>query len=201
MYRIPMRRASAYAVVLVATLALAPSAFAHAELFPRLVPSGDGQLLQLTVPNEKDNASTTEIVMTIPAGFDLESVAPEPGWKATIAGQKATDGEMGGGNSVTWKGKLSGTDLAVLRFTGVPKNNGDYAFDVRQTYSDGSVVQWSGTEASDTPAARIQATAATSSSGGSSDSSSKTIAIIALVVGALGLLVGGAGLLAGRRTT
>ena len=115
MNRIPMRRASAYAVVLVATLALAPSAFAHAELFPRLVPSGDGQLLQLTVPNEKDNASTTEIVMTIPAGFDLESVAPEPGWKATIAGQKATDGEMGGGNSVTWKGKLSGTDLAVLR--------------------------------------------------------------------------------------
>ena len=34
MNRISMRRAFAYASVLVATLALAPSAFAHAELFP-----------------------------------------------------------------------------------------------------------------------------------------------------------------------
>jgi hypothetical protein len=72
---------------------------------------------------------------------------------------------------------------------------------VRQTYSDGSVVEWSGAESSDTPAARVQATgaAASQSSGSGSGDSGKTIAIIALVVGALGLLVGGAGLVAGRR--
>jgi hypothetical protein len=70
---------------------------------------------------------------------------------------------------------------------------------VRQTYSDGSVVLWSGDESSDTPAARITATATASGSGGSSDSS-KTIAIVALVVGSLGLLVGGAGLVLGRRS-
>jgi hypothetical protein len=109
------------------------------------------------------------------------------------------DGEMQGGNSITWKGKLGGTALAVLPFTGVPKNARQYAFTVRQTYSDGSVVLWSGDESSDTPAAHITATAAGSGSGGSSDSS-QTIAIVALVVGGLGLLMGGAGLVLGRRS-
>jgi uncharacterized protein YcnI len=198
MNRTLMRRASAYAGVLVAALALAPSAFAHAELFPNEIPSGDGYLLSLAVPNEKDNASTTQIQVTMPADFDLEHVAPVPGWTASVAGQHLVNGEMGGGSSITWKGKLDGTQLAVLPFSGVPKKAEEYAFTVRQTYSDGSVVVWSGPETSDTPAARITATAAASSSGGGSDSS-KTIAIIALVVGGLGLLVGGAGLVAGRR--
>ena len=76
MNRISMRRASAYAAVLVATLALAPSAFAHAELFPNQIPSGDGYLLNLAVPNEKEDASTTQIQITMPADFDLEHVAP-----------------------------------------------------------------------------------------------------------------------------
>jgi uncharacterized protein YcnI len=134
----------------------------------------------------------------MPADFDLEHVAPVPGWTVAVAGQHMENGEMGGGSSITWKGKLSGTQLAVLPFVGVPKKAKAYAFTVRQTYSDGSVVEWSGSEASDTPAARIEATSGTASGGGSD--SSKTIAIVALVVGALGLAVGGAGLVSGRRS-
>jgi uncharacterized protein YcnI len=191
-------RALARAGVLVVALALAPSAFAHAELFPKVIPSGDGYLLSLAVPNEKPNASTTEIQLAIPSGFDLESVASVPGWTATVGGQHVVNGQKAGGDSVTWKGKLGGSALAVLPFTGVPKTTGQYVFTVRQTYSDGSVVQWSGSEASDTPAARIEATSGTVS--GSGSGSTKTIAIIALVVGALGLAVGGAGLLSGRRS-
>jgi uncharacterized protein YcnI len=199
MKRILMRRASAFAGVLVAALALAPSAFAHAELFPNEIPSGDGYLLNLAVPNEKDNASTTQIQITMPADFDLEHVAPVPGWTVSVAGQHMVNGEMEGGSSITWKGKLEGTQLAVLPFVGVPKKAEEYAFTIRQTYSDGSVVLWSGDESSDTPAAHITASAEASSSGGGSDSS-KTIAIIALIVGGLGLVVGGAGLVSGRRT-
>jgi uncharacterized protein YcnI len=200
MNRTRVCRAFTRAGVLFAVLALAPSAFAHAELFPDAVGSGHGQLLQLAVPNEKDNASTTEIQMTIPQGFDLENVAAVPGWTAAVNGQHAENGEMTGGDSVTWKGELKGTSLAVLPFTGVAKNDAEYAFTIRQTYSDGSVVEWSGAETSDTPAARITASADEHATGGSHSDSSKTIAIIALVVGALGLLVGGAGLVAGRRS-
>jgi uncharacterized protein YcnI len=200
MNRTPMRRASVYAGVLVAALALTPGAFAHAELFPKQIPSGDGYLLSLAVPNEKANASTTQIQITMPADFDLEHGAPVPGWTVAVAGQHTVNGQLSGGDSITWKGKLSGTQLAVLPFSGVPKKVKAYAFTVRQTYSDGSVVVWSGAETSDTPAARIEATAAASSASSGGSGSGKTIAIIALVVGGLGLLVGGAGLVSGRRS-
>ena len=88
--------------------------------------------------------------------------------------------------------------LAVLPFTGVPKNPGEYTFNVRQTYSDGSVVEWSGSEDSDTPAARIEATSGTASSG--SDDTAKTLGIIAIVLGAVALVVGGVALISGRRS-
>jgi len=54
---------------------------------------------------------------------------------------------------------------------------------VRQTYSNGKVVDWSGAESSDTPAPRVEAV---SSFGGSSS----TLTIVALVVGAIGVLLG-----------
>ena len=52
-----------------------------------------------------------------------------------------------------------------------------YTFGVQQTYSDGSVVDWSGPESSDTPAPTIEAK---SSLGGGGSS---TLSIVALVVG------------------
>lgn len=186
-----LRRLCAPISVVAFALACAPSAFAHAQLFPDSVPSGQGQLMQLTVPNEKENADTTEIRLIVPSGYGFAHVAPVPGWTTTV------EGEEGAISAVTWKGKLSGEGIAVLPFTGTAKNARKYVFTIRQTYSDGSVVEWSGAEDSDTPASRIQATAGDGAEGGSD--STKTIAIIALVVGALGLLVAGAGLVAGRR--
>jgi len=63
---------------------------------------------------------------------------------------------------------------------------------VRQTYKDGSVVDWSGPESSDTPAPTLEAK---SSLGGGTS----TIALIALVVGAIGVVLGVLALLAGGR--
>ena len=97
-------RGFARAGVLFAALALAPSAFAHAHLYPDEMPSGHGSLLQLAVPNEEENASTTQIVMTVPSGFELGSVATVPGWTAAVSG-----------NTVTWKGKLDGESSRSCR--------------------------------------------------------------------------------------
>jgi hypothetical protein len=66
-------------------------------------------------------------------------------------------------------------------------------FSVRQTYSDGTVVDWNGPESSDAPSPIVQGL---SSFGGSSS----TLTIIALVVAAVGVLLGGIGLTAGRRS-
>ena len=52
-----------------------------------------------------------------------------------------------------------------------------YTFKVRQTYSDGNVVDWTGPESSDTPAPTIEAK---SSIGGGG---TNTLAIVALAVG------------------
>jgi hypothetical protein len=62
---------------------------------------------------------------------------------------------------------------------------------VQQTYSDGSIVNWTGPESSDSPAPAIQAF--TSIGGGGTSA----LTIVALVLGALGILAGGFALVGG----
>ena len=86
---------------------------------------------------------------------------------------------------VTWTGGHVPTgEDAVFRFDASTSGAKTYTFDVRQTYSDGTVVEWSGPESSDTPAPSVEAV---SSIGGGGTS---LLGIVALVVGALALLVG-----------
>jgi hypothetical protein len=63
---------------------------------------------------------------------------------------------------------------------------------VQQTYSDGSIVNWSGPESSESPAPAIEAK---SSLGGGSGRS--TLTIIALVAGVLGIVLAAIALLSG----
>ena len=107
MNRISMRRASAYAGVLVATLALAPSAFAHAELFPNEIPSGDGYLLNLDRA-QREGKRVHDADPDHDAGR-LRSRArrsPCPAGPRPSPARRWSNGEMEGGNSITWKGKL-----------------------------------------------------------------------------------------------
>ena len=73
---------------------------------------------------------------------------------------------------------------AVFRFNGSMDSAKTYTFQVRQTYSNGKVVDWSGSESSDTPAPTIEASLRL---GGGSSS---TLTIVALVVGAVGVVLG-----------
>ena len=68
---------------------------------------------------------------------------------------------------------------------------GSYTFAVRQTYSDGSVVDWSGPESSDTPAPVVDLVSALGDGGGTS-----TLSLVALVLGAIALVVAVGGLVA-----
>ena len=59
---------------------------------------------------------------------------------------------------VTWSGGHTPTDEdAVFQFNATPAEARTYTFRVRQTYDDGSIVDWIGAESSDTPAPRVQA--------------------------------------------
>lgn len=172
-------------VITAAALALPALADAHARVSPPVSLSGQLQLYSLAVPTEKSGATTTKIVLTVPAGFGIDSFAPPPtGWTQRL--QQTGSGDSAVITRVTWSGGHTPTGQdSLFQFLAQPAHAGTYTFSVQQTYSDGSIVTWNGPESSDSPAPTIQAQ---SSLGGGS---SKLLPIIAIVVGALGLLAGG----------
>jgi uncharacterized protein YcnI len=172
-----------------AALAYAESASAHAHVSPPVALAKEGQVFTLAVPTEKEGATTTSIELTLPAGFAIDSFVPTTGWKRAV--QQTGSGETAVITKVTWTGGAVPTgEDAAFSFLASTTSTGSYTFGVRQTYSDGSVVNWSGPESSDTPAPVVKAL---SSFGGGGSS---TLAIIAVAVGAVALLLAVGGLLA-----
>ena len=180
-------RALVGAAVAAVGLTVVSSAWAHAEISPPETKSKTLQLFTLAVPTEKEGLTTTKVEITPPSGFGIDSFVPTTGWKRQL--QQTGSGENAVIQKVTWTGGNVPTEEdSVFQFLASPDSNKTYTFAVRQTYSDGSVVDWSGPESSDTPAPRIEAKS-TLGGGGSS-----TLAIIALVVAGIAVLLAGIGL-------
>lgn len=171
-------------------LVVAASASAHAEVSPAVALVKAGQVFTLAVPTEKENVTTTKIELTPPSGFSIDSFVPSPGWKREV--QSTGSGEETQIQRVTWSGGNVPTDEdAIFQFIASADKAESYAFKVRQTYSDGTVVDWAGPESSDTPAPLVEVK---SSLGGGG---SETLAIVALVIAALAALLAIASLLTG----
>ena len=171
-------------------LIVAASASAHAELSPAVALVKAGQVFTLAVPTEKENAATTKIELTPPSGFAIDSFAPSPGWTRQV--KSTGSGEEAQIQQVTWSGgSVPSEEDAFFQFIASADSAKTYSFKVRQTYSDGSVVDWTGPESSDTPAPQVEVK---SSLGGGG---SNTLPIIALVVGVVALVVASIGLFAG----
>jgi len=171
-------------------LVIVASASAHAELSPAVALTSHGQLFTLAVPTEKDNATTAKVELTPPSGFAIDSFVPSPGWTRNV--KSSGSGEETQIQQVTWSGgSVPSEEDAVFQFLDSADSSKTYSFKVRQTYSDGSVVDWSGPESSDTPAPQVEFK---SSLGGGG---SNTLAIVALVVGVLALVVAVIGLIGG----
>jgi uncharacterized protein YcnI len=189
----PVRAGARLGVALAITaVALVPtaSAFAHAEVSPAVALTKHGQLFTLAVPTEKESATTTKIELTPPSGFAIDSFAPSPGWKRDV--QSTGSGESTEIHKVTWSGgNVPSEEDALFQFLASAGSAKTYTFRVRQTYSDGSVVDWAGPESSDTPAPQVELK---SSLGGGARN---TLAIVALAVGAVALVVAFLGLVAG----
>ena len=169
-------------VVAGAALVFASSALAHARVSPPVSLAKELQLYSLAVPTEKEKLTTTKIVMTVPKGFGIDSFVASPGW--TMQLQQTGSGDNAVIQQVTWTGGHTPTgEDSLFQFLAQPASAGTYTFQVKQTYSDGSIVDWSGPESSDAPAPTIQAK---SSIGGGSTS---TLTIVALALAAIALVV------------
>jgi len=204
------------------TLAIPGIAVAHVSVQPQEAPAKGFVVEDVRVPNEENNAGTTKVSVQFPEGFAEVSFEPVPGWKVKVKktklaqpittdeGDKLTEQV----STVTW----SGGKIAPGEFQDFPvsvqmpdKAGTTLTFKAIQTYDNGKVVRWIGPPDAEEPAPQVKVTAAegdtasatpaASTSDDSGDDDSKTLAVIALIVGALGLLAGGAALLARRRAT
>jgi uncharacterized protein YcnI len=128
-------------------------------------------------------------VLTVPSGFAIDSFVPTTGWKRVV--QQSGSGESAVVKTVTWTGGSVPTgEDSLFQFLAQAQSSKTYTFSVEQTYSDGSIVNWSGPESSDDPAPTVEAKSSLGGGGGTS-----TLSIVALVVGAVGILLGGLALL------
>ena len=186
--RVPLALAAALIVSLVA----ATAAQAHAVISPPVAKSKQLQVFTLSVPTEKANAGTTKVELDPPSGFSIDSFEPAPGWKRQVTSTGSGDNAVT--QKVIWTGGKTPTgEDSVFAFNASTAAAKTYRFRVQQTYSDGSVVDWSGSESSDSPAPTVQSLS--SFAGGSN-----TLSVIALIVGALSLLLSIVALAGGRRS-
>jgi len=215
-------------LALFALLALvAPAgAGAHVTLQPEEAAAGDFTVLDVRVPNERDDAATTKVDVQLPAGFVFASYQAVPGWSVNVKMQKLAepvqtdDGPITSEvREMTWTADSDKDGIQPGQFQDfpisvqIPGEAGDtLTFKAIQTYDNEEVVRWIGAPESEEPAPQVAVTEggeghhgasvdSEAESSDDSDSASKGLGIVALILGALGLLAGGAALVRSRRTT
>jgi periplasmic copper chaperone A len=217
------------AAVVGAMLALAPAAGAHVTMQPPEAPAGGFTRLDVRVPNERDNADTTKVVVQMPPGFLSVSYEPVPGWDVKLTMRKLDkpveqfgeqvseevgqitftgDGETG----VIKPGQFQDFGLSLAVPEGKPGSK--LTFKALQTYTGGEVVRWIGPPDSEEPAPQVELTAAEEEEGSApaaqqpaapaaseEEDDGNGLAIVALIVGAAGLATGLAALFMRRGRT
>lgn len=113
--------------------------------------------IAVSVPNERDDASTVKVSLSMPKDHPMPfvSAAPKPGWEITTTRRTLdTPLEMFGStyesvvDTVTWTA-LEGTEIAPGQFDqfwlsvgALPTDAGQIEFPAIQTYSSGEEVAW-----------------------------------------------------------
>ncbi|GII42753.1 hypothetical protein Pph01_77560 [Planotetraspora phitsanulokensis] len=132
-------------------------AFAHVTVNPETATQGGYAAVTFRVPNERDDASTTEIEVQLPTDSPLASVSvkPHPGWSYEITKTKlASPIEVHGAQisevigKITWtaadpKSAIKPGEYDEFSVSAGPLPETDrLVFKTLQHYSDGEVVRW-----------------------------------------------------------
>ncbi|TXS55913.1 YcnI family protein [Streptomyces sp. t39] len=184
------RVAAAAAVAAASVVALSGTAFAHVSVQPQgEAAKGGYATVNFKVPNERDDASTVKLEVSMPADHPLASVMPQdvPGWKAEVTrskldkplevhGKQITEAVT----KVTWT--ADGSKIAPGRFQQFPVSLGQLpedadqlVFKALQTYDNDEVVRWieepqEGGEEPESPAPVLKLSAASADHhGGAAD--------------------------------
>jgi uncharacterized protein len=153
-------------------LAIPAAAQAHVTLQPNKAVAGAYTRLDVRVPNERDDQSTSKVEVQFPDGFASASYEPIPGWDVKVTQKQLAkpiqtdDGEITEGvNTITWTAESKADAIPPGAFEDfglsvqIPGKAGDkLTFKALQTYSGGEVVRWIGAEGSDNPAPIVSVT-------------------------------------------
>ncbi|MDQ2630527.1 MAG: YcnI family protein [Actinomycetota bacterium] len=211
------------ALVGVFALAIPAGAGAHVTLQPSEAAAGDFTVLDVRVPNERDDSATRKVDVQFPPGFVFASYQPVPGWSVQVRmerlakpiashGEKITEqvAQMtwtaDDGNAAIQPGQFLDFPVSVQ----IPGEAGEtLTFKALQTYDNGEVVRWIGAPDSEEPAPQVMVTEGEGHGGApaeddvaeadDSDDGGNGLAIAALIVAVLALLLGGAALTRSRR--
>ncbi|MUL79831.1 DUF1775 domain-containing protein [Mycolicibacterium sp. CBMA 226] len=215
------------ATVTATMLALAAPAAAHVKVSGTDTTQGGFGVLTFRVPTESATASTTGLLITLPADHPIISVTAQdkPGWIVTVthktlpAPQKDDDGNEVSDYiaSVEWKAAPGSRGIAPNLFdtfsiaAGPLPKASSITLPTAQTYSDGMVVNWNETTTAGGPAPEHPAPVLTLTATGS-DASQPTatappaggatpswLPITALVVALFAVVLGVANLAVARR--
>ena len=205
---LPRRRGWLLAVAVAASLGASAAASAGTIIAPSSAPTAGAQLFTLAVQpdpaKEGRKIPVSQIDLFVPAGFAVDSFEPTPGWEQdwTVQSVQKSTWTRDASDLHNEKERNEAAEHdAVFHFLGRPGSSRSYEFTVRQTYTDGTVVQWGpkvdwpgGPAQSAGPGPTVEGRSADPASGGTS-----TLAVVALVVAALGLVLGAAALVLARR--
>ncbi|MGV8852644.1 MAG: YcnI family protein [Rhodoglobus sp.] len=153
---------SALALAAGATLAIAVplAAIAHVSIEPGQAEAGSYALITVKVPNESETEKTNRVELKLPTDTPFTSVrfVPVPGWNAELVRSELPEPVMVGETEVTeavtsiiWTAQAGselgdGALLLLPVSLGPVPDIGSIVLIADQTYTDGSVVSWSGTE-------------------------------------------------------
>ena len=201
----------------------ASSASAHVTVDPGTTTKGAGdQVLTFRVPNEMDNANTTQVKIQLPQDHPIAAVdvLAMPGWTTTVETVhlatpiKTDDGTVTDVPSViTWTGgQIKPGEYGEFRVLamGLPDDTDSLTFKTVQGYDNNQEVAWidatvAGQAMPEHPAPVLTLTAAAGdvaspAAGGSSDDSD-TLAIVGIIVGGIGLVAAAVAIALARKQT
>jgi uncharacterized protein YcnI len=202
------------AVCAVALLVLAGVAWAHVTVNPHTAPQGGYAKVSFRVPNERDDAATTQLEVNLPTDHPIASVQTRavPGWTSTV--QKSTlakpittdDGQITEAVSkITWTGgKIPPGSFEEFDVSmgPLPTDTDQLVFKALQTYDNGEVVRWidtapEGAPEPKHPAPVLTLTPADTALGAATTGSSA--GIWGVVLGSVGIVLGIIGIVVGLR--
>ncbi|ALS24338.1 YcnI family protein [Paenibacillus naphthalenovorans] len=140
-----------FAIIWFAVLLLAVQiAEAHVTVNPNETFQGAHEVFTVRVPNEKE-ASTVRVEVHFPEQISISRVQPLAGWSYEF-----TKNAEGDNTGIVWSAEGDGFrdgEFGEFRIQGrVADDAKEIVWKAYQTYSDGSVVEWTGDAGSDQPA-------------------------------------------------